>query len=171
MTAPGRPRPSPQDEKDQLTEYRGHLSGLAKRAKAVVQLKPRNPAHPARGRVPLLAVCDYKQVEVRLGLAGRRGGCVRGARRGGRGVAALTAPLPQVTVHKGDQCQLVGPMQPNHWKVVSSSGSEAAVPSVCFLVPPPNPEAQEAVARWVAWGLAAGAVAGVGGCLAPLTEP
>nr|KAF6270855.1 plectin [Myotis myotis] len=104
-----------QDEKDQLTEYRGHLSGLAKRAKAIVQLKPRNPAHPVRGRVPLLAVCDYKQVEV--------------------------------TVHKGDECQLVGPVQPSHWKVVSSSGSEAAVPSVCFLVPPPNPEAQEAVAR------------------------
>ncbi|XP_053786026.1 plectin isoform X17 [Desmodus rotundus] len=104
-----------QDEKDQLSEYRGHLSGLAKRAKAVVQLKPRNPAHPVRGRVPLLAVCDYKQVEV--------------------------------TVHKGDECQLLGPVQPFHWKVVSSSGSEAAVPSVCFLVPPPNQEAQEAVAR------------------------
>ncbi|XP_051015740.1 LOW QUALITY PROTEIN: plectin [Acomys russatus] len=104
-----------QDEKDQLNEYKGHLSGLAKRAKAIVQLKPRNPAHPARGHVPLLAVCDYKQVEV--------------------------------TVHKGDQCQLVGPAQPSHWKVLSGSSSEAAVPSVCFLVPPPNQEAQEAVAR------------------------
>ncbi|XP_058421109.1 plectin isoform X10 [Diceros bicornis minor] len=104
-----------QDEKDQLNEYRGHLSGLAKRAKAIVQLKPRNPAHPVRGRVPLLAVCDYKQVEV--------------------------------TMHKGDECQLVGPAQPCHWKVLSSSGSEAAVPSVCFLVPPPNQEAQEAITR------------------------
>uniref|UniRef100_A0A2K6TCY0 Plectin n=1 Tax=Saimiri boliviensis boliviensis TaxID=39432 RepID=A0A2K6TCY0_SAIBB len=104
-----------QDEKEQLNEYKGHLSGLAKRAKAIVQLKPRHPAYPVRGRVPLLAVCDYKQVEV--------------------------------TVHKGDECQLVGPAQPSHWKVLSSSGSEAAVPSVCFLVPPPNQEAQEAVTR------------------------
>nr|AAR95666.1 plectin 1 [Mus musculus] len=104
-----------QDEKEQLNEYKGHLSGLAKRAKAIVQLKPRNPAHPVRGHVPLIAVCDYKQVEV--------------------------------TVHKGDQCQLVGPAQPSHWKVLSGSSSEAAVPSVCFLVPPPNQEAQEAVAR------------------------
>ncbi|XP_063120282.1 plectin isoform X22 [Rattus norvegicus] len=104
-----------QDEKEQLNEYKGHLSGLAKRAKAIVQLKPRNPAHPVRGHVPLLAVCDYKQVEV--------------------------------TVHKGDQCQLVGPAQPFHWKVLGGSSSEAAVPSVCFLVPPPNQEAQEAVAR------------------------
>ncbi|XP_029057951.1 plectin isoform X2 [Monodon monoceros] len=104
-----------QDEKEQLNEYRGHLSGLAKRAKAIVQLKPRNPAHPVRGRVPLLAVCDYKQVEV--------------------------------TVHKGDECQMVGPAQPFYWKVLSSSRSEATVPSVCFLVPPPNQEAQEAIAR------------------------
>ncbi|KAK2490900.1 hypothetical protein MC885_000270 [Smutsia gigantea] len=104
-----------QDEKDQLNEYRGHLSGLAKRARAIVQLKPRSPAHPVRGHLPLLAVCDYKQAEV--------------------------------TVHKGDEWQLVGPAQPSHWKVLSSSGSEATVPSVCFLVPPPNQEAQEAVAR------------------------
>ncbi|KAM4865074.1 plectin isoform 14-T14 [Thomomys bottae] len=104
-----------QEEKEQLSEFKGYLSGLAKRAKAVVQLKPRHPAHAARGPVPLLAVCDYKQVEV--------------------------------TVHKGDRCQLAGPAQPAHWKVLSSSGGEAAVPSVCFLVPPPNQEAQEAVTR------------------------
>ncbi|XP_069847704.1 plectin isoform X12 [Dipodomys merriami] len=105
-----------QEEREQLNEYKGHLSGLAKRARAVVQLKPRNPAHPVRGPVLLQAVCDYKQVEV--------------------------------TVHKGDQYQLAGPAQPAHWKVVGSSGGEAAaVPSVCFLVPPPNQEAQEAVSR------------------------
>ncbi|XP_058132135.1 plectin isoform X18 [Dasypus novemcinctus] len=104
-----------QDEREQLNEYKGHLLGLAKRAKAIVQLKPRNPAHPVRGPVPLLAVCDYKQMEV--------------------------------TVHKGDELQLVGAAQPAHWKVLSSAGHEATVPSVCFLVPPPNQEAQEALAR------------------------
>lgn len=62
--------PFPQDEKEQLNEYKGHLSGLAKRAKAIVQLKPRNPAYPVRGHVPLLAVCDYKQVEVRARICG-----------------------------------------------------------------------------------------------------
>ena len=68
---PPTPAPPPQDEKDQLNEYRGHLSGLAKRAKAIVQLTPRNPAQPTRGRVPLLAVCDYKQGEVRAWPGGR----------------------------------------------------------------------------------------------------
>ncbi|XP_072458750.1 plectin isoform X30 [Notamacropus eugenii] len=104
-----------QDEKEQLSEYKGHLLGLAKRAKAIVQLKPRNPSYPIRGRLPLQAVCDYKQMEM--------------------------------TVHKGDTCQLVSHAQPSKWKVVHSSGSEAVLPSVCFLVPPPNKEAQDAVSR------------------------
>ncbi|XP_028919848.1 plectin isoform X5 [Ornithorhynchus anatinus] len=104
-----------QDEKEQLAEYKGHLSGLAKRAKAIVQLKPRSPAHALRGRLPLQAVCDYKQVEM--------------------------------TVHKGDGCQLVSHAQPSRWKVVSGGGSEAVLPSVCFLIPPPNKEALDAVHR------------------------
>ncbi|XP_044525577.1 plectin [Gracilinanus agilis] len=104
-----------QDEKDQLSEYKGHLLGLAKRAKAIIQLKPRNPAYAIRGRLPLQAVCDYKQMEM--------------------------------TVHKGDTCQLVSHAQPSKWKVLHSSGSEAVLPSVCFLVPPPNKEAQDAVSR------------------------
>ena len=63
-------------------------------------------------------------------------------------------------MHKGDECQMLGPAQPFHWKVLSGSGSEAAVPSVCFLVPPPNQEALEAVARCVVLGGAAGWVVG-----------
>lgn len=50
-------------------------------------------------------------------------------------------------MHKGDTCQLLGPAQSFHWQVLSSSGGEAAVPSVCFLVPPPNQQALEAVSR------------------------
>lgn len=81
--------PPPQDEKEQLNEYKGHLSGLAKRAKAIVQLKPRHPAHPMRSRLPLLAVCDYKQVEVRAG-PGSTGG--RG--QAGHSVAMSSPTLP-----------------------------------------------------------------------------
>lgn len=66
-------------------------------------------------------------------------------------MAALSLPAPaQVTVHKGDTCQLLGPAQPSHWEIQSGTGSKASMPAVCFLVPPPNPEALEAVARWVA---------------------
>lgn len=34
------------------------------------------------------------------------------------------------------------------WKVISPSGNEAMVPSVCFSVPPPNKEATEMASRW-----------------------
>ncbi|XP_043363129.1 plectin isoform X5 [Dermochelys coriacea] len=103
------------EEKEQITEYKGHLTGLAKRAKAIVQLRPRNPATPLKGRLPVQAVCDYKQMEI--------------------------------TVHKGDECVLMSNAQPSKWKVLSGSGSESIVPSVCFLVPPPNREALDAVSR------------------------
>ncbi|XP_030409962.1 plectin isoform X6 [Gopherus evgoodei] len=103
------------DEKEQIAEYKGHLTGLAKRAKAIVQLRPRNPGTPLKGRLPVQAVCDYKQVEI--------------------------------TVHKGDECVLLSNAQPARWKVLSGSGSESIVPSVCFLVPPPNREALDAVSR------------------------
>ncbi|KAM4706329.1 plectin isoform 1-T1 [Rhinophrynus dorsalis] len=101
------------DEKEQLTEYKGTVSGLAKRAKSIIQLKPRSPANPPKGQQPVQAVCDYKQLEI--------------------------------TVHKGDECLLVNNSQPYKWKVLNASGSDALVPSVCFMVPPPNQDALEAV--------------------------
>ncbi|XP_075599153.1 plectin isoform X1 [Balearica regulorum gibbericeps] len=103
------------EQKDQLTEYGGQLAGLARRAKAIVQLKPRSPGTPLQGRPPIQAVCDYKQMEI--------------------------------TVHKNDECALLSNAQPYKWKVLSAAGSEAIVPSVCFLVPPPNKEALDAVHR------------------------
>ncbi|XP_069812983.1 plectin isoform X5 [Dendropsophus ebraccatus] len=111
------------DEKEQLTDYKGQISGLAKRAKSIVQLKPRSPANPPKGQQPVQAVCDYKQMEV------------------------TPVSSPQITVHKGDECLLVNNSQPYKWKVLNSSGSDALVPSVCFIVPPPNKEALEAVSR------------------------
>ncbi|KAM4028108.1 plectin isoform 6-T6 [Anomaloglossus baeobatrachus] len=103
------------DEKEQLSEYKGQISGLAKRAKTIVQLKPRNPANPPKGQQPVQAVCDYKQMEI--------------------------------TIHKGDECLLVNNSQPDKWKVLSPGGSDSVVPSVCFIVPPPNKEALDSVSR------------------------
>ena len=56
---------SVQDEREQLKEFGTHLEGLNRRAKNVVQLKPRNPATPLKGKLPIQAVCDFKQLEVR----------------------------------------------------------------------------------------------------------
>lgn len=40
------------------------LGGLSRRARTIVQLKPRSPSTPLQGRPPIQAVCDYKQMEV-----------------------------------------------------------------------------------------------------------
>nr|XP_021323782.1 plectin isoform X8 [Danio rerio] len=97
------------EEKEQLNEFKTHLEGLNRRAKTIIQLKPRNPAQPIKGKLPVQAVCDFKQMEI--------------------------------TVHKGDECALVNNSQPYKWKVRDSSGNEAVVPSICFIVPPTNKEA------------------------------
>lgn len=55
--------------------------------------------------------------------------------------------VPQITVHKGDECALLNNSQPFKWKVLNHSGREAAVPSVCFIVPPINKEAMDSVSR------------------------
>ncbi|XP_056341776.1 plectin isoform X18 [Oenanthe melanoleuca] len=53
----------------------------------------------------------------------------------------------EVTVHKNEPWTLLSHTQPRQWRVRSAGGAEASLPSVCFLLPPPNPEALEAVKR------------------------
>ncbi|KAL4629795.1 plectin-like [Arapaima gigas] len=53
-----------EDEKEQLNEFKTLVAGLNNRAKTIVQLKPRNPATPVKGQLPVQAVCDFKQVEI-----------------------------------------------------------------------------------------------------------
>ncbi|XP_028316465.1 plectin-like isoform X5 [Gouania willdenowi] len=102
------------DEKEQMNEFKTHLEGLKRRAKTVIQLKPRNPATPIKGKQPIQAVCDFKQMEI--------------------------------TVHRGDECALLNNSQPYKWRVLNDQGSEAVVPSICFLVPPTNKDAVNSVA-------------------------
>ncbi|KAK1880259.1 Plectin, partial [Dissostichus eleginoides] len=52
------------DDKEQLTEFQTHLEGLKRRAKTIIQLKPRNPATAIKGKQPIQAVCDFKQMEI-----------------------------------------------------------------------------------------------------------
>ncbi|XP_039978369.1 plectin a isoform X3 [Xiphias gladius] len=102
------------DEKEQLTEFKTHLEGLKLRAKTIVQLKPRNPTTPLKGKLPIQAVCDFKQMEI--------------------------------TVHRGDECALMNNSEPYKWRVLNNKGSEASVPSICFLIPPNNKDAVNSVA-------------------------
>ena len=42
------------------------MSSLNKRARTIIQLKPRNPTTAIKGKLPIQAVCDFKQAEVRI---------------------------------------------------------------------------------------------------------
>ncbi|XP_039183756.1 microtubule-actin cross-linking factor 1 isoform X5 [Crotalus tigris] len=53
----------------------------------------------------------------------------------------------EITICRNDECVLKDNAQRTKWKVISPAGNEATVPSVCFLVPPPNREAIEMASR------------------------
>ncbi|XP_077146122.1 dystonin isoform X1 [Ranitomeya variabilis] len=103
------------EEKEQLLQYKSTVASLVGRAKAVVQLKPRNPDNPLKASVPIRSICDYRQIEI--------------------------------TIYKDDECVLASNSHRAKWKVISPTGNEAMVPSVCFTVPPPNKEAVESANR------------------------
>ncbi|XP_019946820.2 plectin isoform X8 [Paralichthys olivaceus] len=52
------------EEKEELNEYKTMVTSLNKRAKSIIQLKPRNPTTPIKGKLPIQAVCDFKQQEI-----------------------------------------------------------------------------------------------------------
>uniref|UniRef100_A0A8C7UPH9 Microtubule-actin cross-linking factor 1-like n=1 Tax=Oncorhynchus mykiss TaxID=8022 RepID=A0A8C7UPH9_ONCMY len=53
----------------------------------------------------------------------------------------------EITISRGEECVLADNSQRTKWKVISPSGNEAMVPSVCFTVPPPNQEAMDTASR------------------------
>ncbi|KAM6973819.1 microtubule-actin cross-linking factor 1 [Tautogolabrus adspersus] len=53
----------------------------------------------------------------------------------------------EITITRGEECVLEDNSQRTKWKVISPSGNEAMVPSVCFTVPPPNQEAMDTASR------------------------
>ncbi|XP_038253653.1 dystonin isoform X6 [Dermochelys coriacea] len=103
------------EEKEQLLQYKSTVAGLVGKAKAIIQLKPRNPDSPLKTSIPIKAICDYRQIEI--------------------------------TIYKDDECVLASNSHRAKWKVISPSGNEAMVPSVCFTIPPPNKEAIDTANR------------------------
>lgn len=61
------------------------------------------------------------------------------------------ASYSQITISRGEECVLQDNSQRTKWKVISPTGNEAMVPSVCFTVPPPNQEAIDTASRWATY--------------------
>uniref|UniRef100_A0A3Q3LE35 Microtubule actin crosslinking factor 1a n=1 Tax=Mastacembelus armatus TaxID=205130 RepID=A0A3Q3LE35_9TELE len=53
----------------------------------------------------------------------------------------------EITISRGEECVLEDNAQRTKWKVISPTGNEAMVPSVCFTIPPPNQEAIDTASR------------------------
>ncbi|XP_026206002.1 microtubule-actin cross-linking factor 1 isoform X13 [Anabas testudineus] len=53
----------------------------------------------------------------------------------------------EITISRGEECVLEDNSQRSKWKVISPTGNEAMVPSVCFTIPPPNQEAIDTASR------------------------
>ncbi|XP_041665491.1 microtubule-actin cross-linking factor 1 isoform X19 [Cheilinus undulatus] len=107
------------EEKEQLIEYKSTVASLVGRAKTVVQLRPRSAECTLGVTTPIKAICDYRQIETNV----------------------------QITISRGEECVLEDNSQRTKWKVISPSGNEAMVPSVCFTIPPPNQEAIDTASR------------------------
>ncbi|CAL1283109.1 unnamed protein product [Larinioides sclopetarius] len=60
-----------------------------------------------------------------------------------RVTAVCSFKQQSMSVSKDEQCWLHDNSNKNKWKIINSHGVEGMVPSVCFVIPPPNPEALE----------------------------
>ncbi|XP_034017043.1 microtubule-actin cross-linking factor 1 isoform X7 [Thalassophryne amazonica] len=107
------------EEKEQLIGYRSAAASLVGRAKTVVQLRPRSTENVVGATTSIRAICDYRQIETNV----------------------------QITINRGEECVLEDNSQRTKWKVISPTGNEAMVPSVCFTVPPPNQDAIDTANR------------------------
>ena len=50
-------------------------------------------------------------------------------------------------IQKQDKCTLLDNSNRTKWRIQTPSGQQGSVPSVCFLLPPPDQEALEAIER------------------------
>nr|XP_032815510.1 plectin isoform X13 [Petromyzon marinus] len=53
----------------------------------------------------------------------------------------------EITIYKNDECVMEDNAQCTKWKIINPIGNEALVPSVCFLIAPPNKDAIELATR------------------------
>uniref|UniRef100_G3NBA0 Microtubule actin crosslinking factor 1 n=1 Tax=Gasterosteus aculeatus TaxID=69293 RepID=G3NBA0_GASAC len=88
-------------------------------------------------------------------LVGRAKAVVQLRPRGAESTLGATTPIRaicdyrqiEITITRGEECVLEENCQRTKWKVISTTGNEAMVPSVCFTVPPPNQEAIDTASR------------------------
>ncbi|XP_059828273.1 desmoplakin-like isoform X2 [Hypanus sabinus] len=100
-------------DKEKIHDYKRQVSNLVNKSKKIVQLKPRNPTTSIDKRGPNRVILK----------------------------ALCDYKQDQRVVHRGNECILLDNTQRSKWRVIGPGGMEMEVPSVCLLIPPPNPGA------------------------------
>ncbi|MBN3315832.1 DESP protein, partial [Atractosteus spatula] len=124
-------------EKERIMENRRQVQHLMSKAKTVVQLKPRNPEEKSSSPVIVQALTDFKQDQVGP-LAPWRGWGPWLALIARLGPDLLSLSIQKVIL-KGNEGILKDNSQRSKWQVTGPGGLDMLIPSVCLLIPPPNP--------------------------------
>lgn len=116
--------------RDELNSFGDQVQTLSNRAQEVVPLKQRR--QPVTRPLNVTAICNYKQNNVRFTY------CF---------LTHLLTNLFQFVIEKNRECSLTDNSGRIKWRVHNEKGVEAQVPGVCFVIPPPDKEALDAVDR------------------------
>ncbi|KAM6962578.1 desmoplakin-B [Aplochiton taeniatus] len=96
-------------EKEKLMEHKMQVKRLVSKSKNIVRLKPRNPEEKGNATSPIIVK------------------------------ALCDFKQDQRAIFKDNEAILKDNSQRSKWQVTGPGGLEMVVPSVCLLVPPPNP--------------------------------
>ncbi|XP_054616833.1 desmoplakin-A-like isoform X2 [Dunckerocampus dactyliophorus] len=96
-------------EKDRIMENKRQVQSLVNKSKTIVRLKPRNPEEPTATNSPVMVQ------------------------------ALCDFKQDQKGILKGNEGILKDNTQRSKWLVTGPGGLDMLIPSVCLLIPPPNP--------------------------------
>ncbi|KAI4903225.1 hypothetical protein NFI96_020509 [Prochilodus magdalenae] len=145
-------------EKERLMENKRQVKTLVNKSKSIVQLKPRYPEEKSSSPVIVKALCDFKQDQVTRPPCkdddDKRWLMDRWSSGGVKSVLILSQGGSLINPHrysrmcpyalqkgifKDNEAILKDSSQRSKWQVTGPGGLEMMVPSVCLIVPPPNP--------------------------------
>lgn len=121
-------------------ENKRQVQHLVANSKNIVRLKPRNPEEKSSSHIMVKALCDFKQDQVTF----LTQICfvepdVMFSLFMYSLIKILAHWAPQKVICKGDEAILKNNSQRSKWEVTGPGGLDMTVPSVCLIIPPPNP--------------------------------
>lgn len=125
-------------EREKIMEHKRQVQHLVNKSKSIVRLKPRNPQEKSSSPIIVRALCDFKQDQVSCFTdASHHKGFI--CRKLSSHLKLHFPYAPQKVICKGNEAILKDNSQRSKWEVTGPGGLDMLVPSVCLIIPPPNP--------------------------------